>query len=148
MNFGWRPYEGRERFADEPAPGAVFPVIQKSHDDGWCSITGGYIVRDPALPALRGRYVYGDFCLGQLRSARLAVGQGDAATGRWRCRAWRTSPRSARTRAGASTWCRSAGRSTGSRRSRTTLRGMWPVIITAVIIIPLLVLAWLRVRRR
>ena len=47
-------------------------MIQKSHADGWCSITGGYVVRDPALPALRGRYVYGDFCLGQLRSAKLA----------------------------------------------------------------------------
>ena len=74
MNFGWRPWEGRERFANEPAPDAVFPVLQKSHADGWCSITGGYIVRDPALPALRGRYVYGDYCLGQLRSARLAAG--------------------------------------------------------------------------
>ncbi len=73
-NFGWRAWEGRKRFADEPAPGAVFPVLQHSHDDGWCSITGGYVVRDPGLPALRGRYVYGDFCLGRLRSARLAAG--------------------------------------------------------------------------
>ena len=33
-----------------------------------CSVTGGYVVRDPELPALRGRYLYGDFCAGQLRS--------------------------------------------------------------------------------
>ena len=77
-NFGWRAWEGSERFADQPAPGAIFPVIEKSHGDGWCSITGGYVVRDPALPALRGRYVYGDFCLGQLRSARLTPGKASA----------------------------------------------------------------------
>jgi glucose/arabinose dehydrogenase len=71
-NFGWRVYEGRQRnFTDEEAPGAIASVIDKTHADGWCSITGGYVVRDPALPALRGRYVYGDYCKGQLRSARL-----------------------------------------------------------------------------
>lgn len=77
-NFGWRPLEGtRKNFPDESAPGAVPPVIQHSHDDGWCSITGGYVVRDPALPALRGRYVYGDYCQGRIRSARLSAGRAD-----------------------------------------------------------------------
>jgi glucose/arabinose dehydrogenase len=74
-NFGWRPWEGRERNFEEPAPGAKFPVITKTHDDGWCSITGGYIVRDRAVPGLYGRYVYGDYCKGQLRSARLSGGK-------------------------------------------------------------------------
>jgi glucose/arabinose dehydrogenase len=80
-NYGWRPFEGNRRNFDEPAPGAVRPVITKSHRDGWCSITGGYVVRDSSVPALRGRYVYGDFCLGQIRSARLRPGRatGDAA---------------------------------------------------------------------
>ncbi len=73
-NYGWRPWEGDRRNFDESAPGAVKPVLTKTHDDGWCSITGGYVVRDPALRALAGRYVYGDFCLGQLRSARLGPG--------------------------------------------------------------------------
>ena len=71
-NFGWRPLEGRRRnFPDERAPGAVPPVLQKSHAAGWCSITGGYVIRDPGLRALRGRYVYGDFCRGQVRVATL-----------------------------------------------------------------------------
>jgi glucose/arabinose dehydrogenase len=74
-NFGWRPFEGRKRLFDEPAPGAKAPVITKSHDDGWCSITGGYIVRDRAVPGLYGRYVYGDYCKGELRSARLSGGK-------------------------------------------------------------------------
>jgi glucose/arabinose dehydrogenase len=74
-NFGWRPFEGNHRLFDEPAPGAVKPVITKTHDDGWCSITGGYIVRDKAVPGLYGRYVYGDYCKGELRSARLSAGR-------------------------------------------------------------------------
>ena len=74
-NYGWRPWEGTRRNFDEPAPGAVRPVITKRHNDGWCSITGGYIVRDPDLPQLAGQYVYGDFCKGQLRRARLRAGR-------------------------------------------------------------------------
>jgi glucose/arabinose dehydrogenase len=73
-NFGWRPFEGNKKLFDEPAPGAVRPVITKTHADGWCSITGGYVVRDKAVPGLYGRYVYGDYCKGQLRSARLSAG--------------------------------------------------------------------------
>jgi glucose/arabinose dehydrogenase len=74
-NYGWRPWEGRRRNFDEPAPGARFPVLTKQHSDGWCSITGGYVVRDHAVPALYGRYVYSDYCKGELRSARLSAGR-------------------------------------------------------------------------
>lgn len=73
-NYGWRPFEGTRRNFQEPAPDAVAPVIELSHDDGNCSITGGYVVRDPGVPALLGRYVYGDFCVGRLRSAKLSEG--------------------------------------------------------------------------
>jgi glucose/arabinose dehydrogenase len=74
-NFGWRPFEGTNRiYDDENAPGHVRPVIQKSHDNGYCSITGGYIVRDPGLPSLRGTYVYSDYCEGRIRGARLRPG--------------------------------------------------------------------------
>jgi glucose/arabinose dehydrogenase len=73
-NFGWRPWEGRRRNFDEPAPGAVFPVITHSHSAGYCSITGGYVVRDRGVPGLYGRYVYGDFCNSHLRVATLRSG--------------------------------------------------------------------------
>ena len=73
-NFGWRPFEGDRRFTDEEAPNAVPPVITKDHDRGWCSITGGYVVRDAKLPSLEGRYLYGDFCKGEIWSARLSKG--------------------------------------------------------------------------
>ena len=78
-NYGWRPWEGRRRNFDEPAPGAVFPVITHSHGEGYCSITGGYVVRDPRLTGWVGRYLYGDFCRGAIESALLSPGQ---ATGR------------------------------------------------------------------
>ena len=40
--------------------------------DGFCSIVGGYVVRDPGLPTLNSRYLYSDFCKGELRSFDLA----------------------------------------------------------------------------
>ena len=74
-NYGWRPFEGTRRNFDEPAPDAVAPVIEsRLRDDGNCSLTGGYVVRDRGVPGLNGRYVYGDFCRGQLRSAKLSPG--------------------------------------------------------------------------
>ena len=67
-NFGWSAFEGTERFnADQEAPGAIPPVLTYGRDEG-CSVTGGYVVRDPALTSLYGRYLYGDYCQGELRS--------------------------------------------------------------------------------
>jgi glucose/arabinose dehydrogenase len=75
-NFGWRPFEGRRRYTPgESAPGHVRPVIQRFHDDGNCSITGGVVVRDRSVPALYGRYVFGDFCVGRVESAKLRRGR-------------------------------------------------------------------------
>jgi glucose/arabinose dehydrogenase len=83
VNYGWRPFEGRRRNFSEPAPGAVDPVLELSHNDGNCSVTGGHVVRDNSLTGLVGSYVYGDFCKGQLRAARLRPGAaiGDRALG-------------------------------------------------------------------
>ena len=82
-NFGWSAFEGTERFnPDESAPGATPPAFTYGREGG-CSITGGYVVRDPELPALDGRYVYGDFCRGELRSFVPAPGRarGDRSLG-------------------------------------------------------------------
>ena len=102
-------FEGRSRYTPgESAPGAIKPVITRSHSDGWCSITGGVVVRDPALTGLRGRYLFGDFCKRRIQSAKLSAGKASSraqhvAEGRAAC------PRSGRTRAGASTPSRSSG---------------------------------------
>jgi glucose/arabinose dehydrogenase len=74
-NFGWRCFEATHRFAGCEAPGHVPPVLEYAHASGSCAVTGGYVVRDRELPALRGRYVYGDFCTGALHSARLRDGR-------------------------------------------------------------------------
>ena len=75
-NYGWSCFEGSLRFNDCAAPGHVPPAFEYSSagTEARCSITGGYVVRDPSLPALAGRYVYGDFCTGELRTADLAAG--------------------------------------------------------------------------
>src|SRR3954467_11885006 len=70
-NFGWRPFEGNRRNFNEPAPGARKPAFDYGRSDGSCSVTGGYVVRDKAVPSLYGRYVYGDYCRGQLYRVRL-----------------------------------------------------------------------------
>jgi glucose/arabinose dehydrogenase len=89
-NFGWNILEGSNRYsADRPArsdefpAGYIAPLIEHAHSSGWCSITGGYVMRDPALPELYGRYVYGDYCRGELWSAVLAPSgaTGDGPTG-------------------------------------------------------------------
>ncbi len=67
-NLGWSAYEGTERFnSDQQAENAIDPVLTYGRDEG-CSITGGFVVRDRSLATLYGRYLYADFCQGQLRS--------------------------------------------------------------------------------
>jgi len=73
-NFGWDAFEGFAPYTDEnsgtPDPGGtVKPIFAYPHSRaGSCTIIGGYVVRDPSLASLRGRYVYADLCEGQLRS--------------------------------------------------------------------------------
>ena len=55
--------EGDQEYSPgEEAPNAVPPAIVETHGEGWCSITGGSVLRAPNLGALDGQYVYGDFC--------------------------------------------------------------------------------------
>ncbi len=75
-NYGWDVMEGRECF--EPASGCnqaglVLPAVQYDHGDG-CSVTGGYVYRGSAIPAIQGAYFYSDFCSGWVRSFRFAGG--------------------------------------------------------------------------
>lgn len=75
-NFGWRVFEGSDRFTEgEEAEGAIEPVIDAPHSDGYCSITGGYVVRSPELDSWLGTYVYGDLCLGALMRGELPDGE-------------------------------------------------------------------------
>jgi hypothetical protein len=73
-NFGWSCYEGRVPYNACPPVAATpaLPAFVYGHS-GRCSITGGYVVRDNELTLLEGRYVYGDFCDGELRSQVLML---------------------------------------------------------------------------
>jgi hypothetical protein len=50
------------------------PVHAYSHSEG-CSITGGFVYRGNAIPALDGRYFFADYCAGVLQSLRYADGK-------------------------------------------------------------------------
>lgn len=87
-NYGWNLREGTHAFTatDAPGPGCppcTGPVIEHGHSDGWQAIIGGYVVRDPALPELAGRYLYGDDAKGDLYAATLSAAgaSGDGPTG-------------------------------------------------------------------
>jgi glucose/arabinose dehydrogenase len=80
-NFGWDVFEGRESYEGGRARGHVPPVISHSQDGGFCSIIGGYVIRDRSLGrGWTGRYIYGDYCRPGIRLA--ALEQGGAAS-RW-----------------------------------------------------------------
>lgn len=70
-NFGWDALEGTHRVSFDASPipkNAVPPIFEYSHAGGNCSITGGYVSRDRRIRSLWGRYLYADFCAGQIRS--------------------------------------------------------------------------------
>jgi glucose/arabinose dehydrogenase len=67
-NYGWRCFEGTRPFNADCGPGAaesVPPLVEYDHGAGE-SITGGYVYRGEAFPALQGQYVFGDFVTGRL----------------------------------------------------------------------------------
>ncbi|WP_299029092.1 PQQ-dependent sugar dehydrogenase [uncultured Thermanaerothrix sp.] len=67
-NFGWNYREGTHPYKGNPPPGLVLidPVWEYGHDQGRCSITGGFVYRGQALPELQGVYIFGDYCGGQV----------------------------------------------------------------------------------
>jgi glucose/arabinose dehydrogenase len=89
-NFGWSCWEGtlpyQPNYAEDACAAAraghTGPVWEYAHTRG-CSITGGYVVRDPELTALFGRYLYGDLCDDRVWSTVLQVpaAQDDRLTG-------------------------------------------------------------------
>lgn len=73
-NYGWNIFEGTFQHRPGSLTNHTPPVLERPRNAGFCtSITGGYVIRDPGLPSLAGDYVYGDYCTGNLRVARLAL---------------------------------------------------------------------------
>ena len=74
-NYGWPILEGTaETGVEDKGEPLVDPVLTYERtgkpDDPNCAITGGHIVRDPALEPLVGRYIYADYCRGVIESAK------------------------------------------------------------------------------
>ena len=85
-NFGWDAWEGFHKLNDDASPdpgGTTKPIFEYSHSGGNCSITGGFVSRDKKVKALYGRYVYADFCKGEIRSLVPKAGKarGDRSAG-------------------------------------------------------------------
>ena len=68
-NYGWKLMEGFSCFV-EGSPDCnsprFTPPIAVYGRDGGCSVTGGYVYRGSAHPALVGAFVFGDYCSGKL----------------------------------------------------------------------------------
>jgi glucose/arabinose dehydrogenase len=79
-NYGWNITEGHHCFASETCEisGFITPVAEYSHDEGGCSVTGGYVYRGKLYPEMRGNYFFGDFCSGFIWSLVQEAG------GEWR----------------------------------------------------------------
>ncbi len=74
-NFGWNVTEGLHCYQPRECrqDGFIAPILEYGHDEG-CSITGGFVYRGYALPALAGAYFYADYCTALVRSLRLDAG--------------------------------------------------------------------------
>ena len=66
-NYGWNAFEGRHCYTACSGVTYVPPIAEYSHSIG-CSVTGGYVYRGARQPALKGIYLFGDYCAGTIFS--------------------------------------------------------------------------------
>jgi glucose/arabinose dehydrogenase len=67
-NYGWNTMEGLHCYS--PASGCdqsglALPIAEYDHSQG-CSVTGGYVYRGDPIASLKGYYIYGDYCSGNI----------------------------------------------------------------------------------
>ncbi|MEI5098247.1 PQQ-dependent sugar dehydrogenase [Streptomyces sp. PmtG] len=75
-NYGWSQMEGRHPFRGGTEPANHVPPVHEYDRTGLgCSVTGGFVYRGKAIPALRGQYVFSDYCDGTVRALRMDNGQ-------------------------------------------------------------------------
>ena len=77
-NFGWKIQEGTACYSRDACPAstpvcgsAAFtpPILENLLADGNCAVIGGFRYRGHRLPALEGRYLFGDYCSGRIWAA-------------------------------------------------------------------------------
>jgi len=62
-NFGWNFREGAHDYKGGGPAGMLDPVAEYSHQEGGCSVTGGYVYRG-SMSEWNGIYLYADYCSG------------------------------------------------------------------------------------
>ena len=71
-NYGWRSCEGMHEYPPNTSPcdnpEYINPIWEYDHNEGRCSVTGGYVYRGQNIPGLPGKYIYGDYCAGTVWS--------------------------------------------------------------------------------
>jgi glucose/arabinose dehydrogenase len=79
-NYGWDVVEGPDCYDSDDcdrnayvAPRAAY----RTHEGDTCAVTGGYVYRGEAMPELRGWYVYGDYCSGDVWAVDASRDAGD-----------------------------------------------------------------------
>jgi glucose/arabinose dehydrogenase len=74
-NLGWDKWEGTHIFERKTMRGThTKPVLQYSHGAG-CSVTGGEVYRGARVDALKGWYLYADFCQNWIKAFRYSSGK-------------------------------------------------------------------------
>jgi glucose/arabinose dehydrogenase len=71
-NYGWRKMEGMHCYnppSDCRDASMTLPIIEYTHVNGNCSITGGYRYRGSRFPLMQGLYFFGDYCSGVIWGA-------------------------------------------------------------------------------
>ena len=79
VNWGWRVMEGTHCYLPSSGcsrTGKALPLATYSHAaNGRCAISGGYVYRGTAIPALAGWYVFGDYCSGEVWAVSSTAGR-------------------------------------------------------------------------
>ena len=75
-NFGWPCFEGSLVFdASAMCSRAMAPLVEYQRADGECAVIGGVVARDPRIPELTGRYLFGDLCSGKVTALLVQGGK-------------------------------------------------------------------------
>ncbi|MEO0311995.1 MAG: hypothetical protein RIQ89_1652 [Bacteroidota bacterium] len=72
-NYGWRCYEANANFNTSGCQAASnydAPLLGISHNDGSCSVIGGYVYRGAEFASLWGEYFFTDYCYDNIKSLK------------------------------------------------------------------------------
>jgi glucose/arabinose dehydrogenase len=89
VNYGWNRMEGTHCYPAESVcdqTGLELPIVDYQTGPDGCAVTGGYVYRGSAYPAIAGVYIFADFCSGTI------WGLSRAPDGTWRRAVLRAAP--------------------------------------------------------